>query len=1096
MELLKPGTLFADRYEIVSQIGHGGMGSIYKAKELDLNRFVALKILHTGLLQDEDSLRRMEREAKVIAALNHRNILIFYRFGVWAKHAPYIAMEHLEGRSLRSLLDEQGKLGVDRCISLALQVCDAMAYAHQHGIVHRDLTPNNIMLVADPEPDTVKIIDFGLARLLPSSGQTNQHLTQTGVLIGSVFYMSPEQCLGKKSDCRSDIYSLGCVLYEALTGKPPLTADNPIGLMHKHVNEQPEPLYDVLPRSSRVEALNAILRKAMAKQPDERYQTMEVLAADLSRIKSDSYAEIMPAAGNSKRLSVICLAAIGLATVGSLIGYLSLSKKPVASEESGRPVRLDLEHGPVGLSAQFAQFARMAKGPEKSDLAMKLEKRLLTQREDVAPLMVMMLYNFMSKDLAERGKGKESAAVWERCLKYLESNKGDPRFIDDVYFQLGREYLKEANYQEAEKCFNKCLAMRAGSLSNDGLTARTFMSLGIASEEQNRNAEAAMYLEKALALAPFDQFSELFEAPRLSVVYLKLGQFDKEKRLYKSFQKCLSKAKPAEVVSAYHFLVQNASRFGLKDEAFQRCQDCLGWLKDKGDNSATVQALLMKANTEKRFFEFEQALKTYEQADTLARKTHIANADRAQILGCLASCLVQTKRLPEARQNFELALSYAKAPLHKLHRPQLLTELISVLIAQGDEDAVNKYMLEFEREVRPLRYRDAERPICNYYRHITGAYLKAGQKEKARHLLRQFAILARENSYPAAVSSRTLAGAITNMDVLTKEDVESFVRPGLTALTEESLEAKDREAQVFHKYAEYASRNHEEKQAERFVLEQLDKVKTKANPQLTQAWLLNVADFYCFLGLRDRAEILYRQAAAFASSQVGESNSLLAVLALGQHLLDLHNPEKAVETLKPIAPLVEKFRKSSDGLSQELWYRSQLLQANALAMQRKYEDSRKIYLELAHLSTKRPQQFDAILPLIGLADSYELEHKYEKSQEYIKQAQKLVLLGHANQFPALTLEWRYYKNLWSSGHRSEAYAGLEKLLQKHRELGYAQPEAAYAHELMGHLRAKDGDTKKAEEYYLKAIQICTDKLGANHPLTKKTQAQYSHACKK
>lgn len=280
-----PGSIIDNRYEIIAHIGEGGMGGVYKARQLDLDRIVAVKVLHTGLLTDSDTRMRFEREGRALSELSHDNILMFFQFGFYDS-MPYIAMEFLEGKSLRELLDENPNgLAWQRCLSICISICTAMEYAHNHGVIHRDLKPNNIVLLQDPSPDFVKVVDFGLARNINAPDVTSQHLTQTGALIGSVYYMSPEQCRGAKADQRSDLYAVGCMLFEMLTGQAPFTADNPIGLMHKHVTEAVE--FPSQKSQTPIPAtIRALIRKALEKDPEMRYQSMQEFAAALRKAES------------------------------------------------------------------------------------------------------------------------------------------------------------------------------------------------------------------------------------------------------------------------------------------------------------------------------------------------------------------------------------------------------------------------------------------------------------------------------------------------------------------------------------------------------------------------------------------------------------------------------------------------------------------------------------------------------------------------------------------------------------------------------------------------------------------------------------------
>lgn len=289
------GQILDKRFRVIEALGSGGMATVFKAEQFDLVRLVALKLMHSSLIQDRDSYLRFEREAAALSSLSHKNIAMFYAYGVLEPSSfpsidthgqamPYIAMEYLEGKSLRELLNEEQSLPWTRALFITKQICQALAHAHNNQLIHRDIKPNNILLLDKPSQDFVKLVDFGLAKLILHPGQNAQKLTQTGSLIGSVAYMSPEQCECKVVDRRTDVYSLGCVLYEMLSGWMPLTAENPIGLMHKHVNEVPVSLHDKLPRGSVPVGLEECVFKAMAKDPDKRYQTTSEFEEDLDLV--------------------------------------------------------------------------------------------------------------------------------------------------------------------------------------------------------------------------------------------------------------------------------------------------------------------------------------------------------------------------------------------------------------------------------------------------------------------------------------------------------------------------------------------------------------------------------------------------------------------------------------------------------------------------------------------------------------------------------------------------------------------------------------------------------------------------------------------
>ncbi len=258
-----PRRKLAGRYELAEVIGRGGMGAVYRAVDLVLGRTVAVKVL-PGTLADQDptSVARFEREARAAAALTHPAVVAVYDTGA-DDTARFIVMEFISGYSLDVILRDEGPLDPDRATGIAAQVADALAAAHAAGIVHRDIKPGNVMIASD---GSVKVLDFGIARAMDSTT-----LTQNASVVGTAAYMSPEQALGRPADERSDIYSLGCVLYALLVGHPPFRGDSAAAILHQHANLAPVPLNT---KNSRVSSeLNALVLQMLAKSPQERPQT-------------------------------------------------------------------------------------------------------------------------------------------------------------------------------------------------------------------------------------------------------------------------------------------------------------------------------------------------------------------------------------------------------------------------------------------------------------------------------------------------------------------------------------------------------------------------------------------------------------------------------------------------------------------------------------------------------------------------------------------------------------------------------------------------------------------------------------------------------
>lgn len=285
------GTVVAGKYEIVSSIGEGGMGEVFRAKQSALGRDVALKLLKEMGPMSGEPFKRFLREAKILGALKHRNLVTCYEFGEW-RGTAYIAMECVDGHSLMSELVSNVGLEAGRLLAIARQIVAALECAHAHGVTHRDLKPHNIMLCKDEggTGEMVKLIDFGLARLLPNDGKTMTKLTKTGVAVGSVAYMAPEQCIGRPADPRVDLYALGAVLHHALRGTPPFDADNPVAMMYMHMNDE----VPALGREDLPDGLENVIQRCLAKDPEDRYQSAAELAEALRVVAAGDGANLPP----------------------------------------------------------------------------------------------------------------------------------------------------------------------------------------------------------------------------------------------------------------------------------------------------------------------------------------------------------------------------------------------------------------------------------------------------------------------------------------------------------------------------------------------------------------------------------------------------------------------------------------------------------------------------------------------------------------------------------------------------------------------------------------------------------------------------------
>ncbi len=334
------------RYLITGRIGRGGMGMVYRGLDEALEREVAVKTLIAEGTLDADSRRRFEVEAKAAARLQHPNIVTVYELGE-DRGLPFIAMEMLPGADLEAVLRSGEEMPLAEKLDVVAQVCRGLAYAHERGIVHRDIKPSNVRLLED---GTAKIMDFGIAKL----GGT--HLTKTGMMVGTVHYMSPEQVRGQPLDGRSDVFSVGVILYELLAGERPFRGEGATQVLYKIVNEEPPPpdlgaLGDFAPR------LRQILSRALAKDPDARYPGAAALAADLAAVLED----VQKAEGPAPALAVAALAAAPHGRAGGPRG----GGRRTAARAGRRPPRLPRGPPRPALGAARAEGEARA-GPRRA----------------------------------------------------------------------------------------------------------------------------------------------------------------------------------------------------------------------------------------------------------------------------------------------------------------------------------------------------------------------------------------------------------------------------------------------------------------------------------------------------------------------------------------------------------------------------------------------------------------------------------------------------------------------------------------------------------------------------------------------------------
>ena len=276
--------MLSDRYNLRQSIGTGGMSEVYKADDTVLGRTVAVKMLRPDMARDVNFRERFRREAQNSGKLNHPNIVAVFDTGekdVDGMSVPYIVMEYVQGRTLRDIVREDGPMPVAEAARVLKPVADALQSSHEAGIIHRDIKPANIMLTNTGQ---VKVMDFGIARALDDSTSA---MTQTSAVIGTAQYLSPEQARGKPADARSDVYALGCVMYETVTGRTPFEGETPFAVAYQHVQEDPTPPSELITESLTEQqrlGVDAVVLTAMAKHPADRYQSAWEMGDDLDRL--------------------------------------------------------------------------------------------------------------------------------------------------------------------------------------------------------------------------------------------------------------------------------------------------------------------------------------------------------------------------------------------------------------------------------------------------------------------------------------------------------------------------------------------------------------------------------------------------------------------------------------------------------------------------------------------------------------------------------------------------------------------------------------------------------------------------------------------
>jgi serine/threonine protein kinase len=504
---LAPGDVVGGVFVVVSLIGEGGMGSVYLVEHQSLRKQFALKIMRPESVNNEN-WQRFKSEAQTIASFNHSTFVKVYDLGVHQNSLPYYSMDYLNGQSLEEVLIDDGPLVEEDAIEIYLELLDGLAYAHRNGIVHRDLKPANIMLCMIDGARVVKILDFGISKLTDSRAGKSQQLTVAGDVFGSPFYMSPEQCAGEKIDARSDIYSIGCSLFETLTGYVPFDGSNSFETMLMHQEDEPPELSDMPGDIQCSTAINLVIAKCLAKLPQDRYQSAKELALDLVRVKegrdlltySQNYPQRAANAGSASvaedssevtRAGVLSRGPVRMALLGFLL--LTVALAGICALSFGGKIGLG-EVLPLGfvLSAPSTEREQDSAQGQDSQSASKAPSFKITDLPSTSSALHSKI-EILGDSIVENAD-KEIAET-ER-----QFGKNHPKVANRMT-HFASVYREQENYVKAEPLYRRLEKIYRQNLGADhDFRIDSLNNLGLCCEHQSRFAEAAEYYNEVVSL--------------------------------------------------------------------------------------------------------------------------------------------------------------------------------------------------------------------------------------------------------------------------------------------------------------------------------------------------------------------------------------------------------------------------------------------------------------------------------------------------------------------------------------------------------------------------------------------------------------------
>ena len=996
-EIPKIGQIFDEKYKLEELLGSGGNGTVFKARQLDCDRIVALKILHEPCQDGGFDKARFLREAQALSKLSHINIVTVYHLGVSSTKFPYMAMEFVEGQSLRHLLSTIEKLPVLRSLRLIRDAANAMAYVHERNIIHRDLKPENIIISQTPVADTVKLVDFGLVKLTQQEELTpaldtpqqngaqleHQKLTNTGQLLGSIKYMSPEQCKGGSVDFRTDIYSLTSTLYEMMIGRVPFDADNPIGLAYKHINE-PIPKIAFSEVDQFHPHLNELFRCGLSKDPEKRFDSMEDMANQISetiQLLENNSLSRRPTESKLPNTFLILLGVIISCSV-AITWIMKQSRRDNNEKESKNGT-------PLSFNSQTKQ--NKFEVDYKGSLA-AFEKRYGKN----SPALAKHLY-----DMADRlsaSNRAESQIFYERALEVSDKTLADnDPLVLEIVFGLAKCYRSQQRYKEANSLFERAKKIKESSTEEIAPTLeRILLEQATNFTLQDRWSEAEPILKRALSVS-----EKRMPANEIEIAFI-----------LKLMASCnLHSNKTAEAAKLLNRALEVRAQTSVN--------------KDELDMSLSGELLQLAERYQEQKKNFD-AKRCFEQASKLLERV-CANKEKGYPAGAaglatqsleLANCYIRQGRLQAALPRLERILEIEEATAKP--NVQSICSIINILLMNQTSPEAKALL---KRALADLDKNEKDSPtsdpaVAKCYLQLASLFMQQNMQTDA----------ARYFESALAITRRT----IQKNDAITANNITDLATYLLT-------QSRTPEAEILLKQS----------------LSEAEKALPPHDPEL----LYRIQALARFTQLQERseAEALYRRALTILEATAPANDPALtsSMLELATCLRNMDKSSEAEPLFRNAHQIMERTLKSD--LSSRAFSLASLAECQANLRRPEAELLLKKSSEIIEkLPLKIKQNQQTIFAFILIAKGYLEIGKWQKSELVLKRA--LAVCPKAKPVRRLILEGLAECYL-SQGRTGEVVPLLEGYLQSmKKELPANHPAITRAENKLKTLREKQGQT--------------------------------------